>query len=274
MIASRIHAVVTAGIENPSLISRWRANPELLRRQGIEPSMVDLDALWKFAGLTVKVRHNALRDELPASFRLLTLLGLEIELFTAYAIDTASRGARFAPTTEGRTLDLLVFLEGWLDHDVRVHALLWDLVRHERALGRLARTAPAVGSSPDLWRSGEPPLTPAGDVVPRIRGEVALHEMTSDPKLTAAALQDDAPDLSVIPRIASRVCYWRTDAGPEVATVSLDELGFAALSLVDGVRTAAELQRALGGGRRPSPALLRVLGELQTLGVLVLRRPR
>src|SRR5437868_6318216 len=114
MIASRIHAVVTAGIENPSLISRWRANPELLRRQGIEPSMVDLDALWKFAGLTVKVRHNALRDELPASFRLLTLLGLEIDLFTAYAIDTASRGARFAPTTEGRTLDLLVFLEGWL----------------------------------------------------------------------------------------------------------------------------------------------------------------
>jgi len=274
MIASRIHAVVTAGIENPSLISRWRANPELLRGQGIEPSMVDLDALWKFAGLTVKVRHNALRDELPASFRLLTLLGLEIELFTAYAIDTASRGARFAPTTEGRTLDLLIFLEGWLDHEFRAHGLLWDLIRHERALGRLARTAPAVGSSPDLWRSGEPPPTPAFDIVPRIRGEVALHEMTSDPKLTAAALQDDAPDLSVIPRIESRVCYWRTDSGPEVVTLSLDQLGFAALSLVDGVRTAAELQRALGGGRRPSPALLRVLGELQTIGVIVLRRPR
>ena len=274
MIASRIHAVVTAGIENPALISRWRANPELLRGQGIEPSMVDLDALWKFAGLTVKVRHNALRDELPASFRLMTLLDLEIELFTAYAIDTASRGARFAPTTEGRTLDLLVFLEGWLDLDVRIHALLWDLIRHERALGRLARSVPAVGSSPDLWRAGEAPPNPAADVVPRVRGEVVLHEMTSDPKLTLAALQYDSPDFSIVPRTEARVCYWRTDAGPEVATLALDELGFAALSLVDGVRTVAELQRALGGGRRPSPALLRVLGELQTLGVIVLRRPR
>lgn len=274
MIAGRIHAVVTAGIENPALISRWRANPELLRGQGIEPWMVDLDALWKFAGLTVKVRHNALRDELPASFRLLTLLDLEIELFTAYAIDTAARGARFAPTTEGRTLDLLVFLEGWLDHEKRAQGLLWDLIRHERALGRLARTAPAVGSSPDLWRAGEPPPSPASEAVPRIRGEVVLHEMASDPRLTAAALQDDAPDLSAIPRIASRTCYWRTDAGPDVAMLPLDELGFAVLQLIDGIRTAAELQRALGGGRRPSPALLRVLGELQTLGMIVLRRPR
>jgi hypothetical protein len=274
VIASRIHAVVTAGIENPALISRWRANPELLRGQGIEPSMVDLDALWKFAGLTVKVRHNALRDELPASFRLMTLLDLEIDLFTAYAIDTAARGARFAPTTEGRTLDLLVFLEGWLDLDARVHALLWDLIRHERALGRLARNVPAVGSSPDLWRTGERLTTPAADVVPRIRGEVVLHDMTSDPRLTVAVLQEDSPDFSVIPRVQSRVCYWRSDAGPEVATLSLDEVGFAVLSLVDGVRTAAELQRALSGGRRPSAALLRVLGELQTLGVIVLRRPR
>lgn len=274
MTVSRIHAVMTAGIDNPALITRWRANPELLRRQGVEPAAVDLDALWRFAGLTVKVRHNALRDELPASFRLMSLLGLEIELFTAYAIDMAARGARFAPTTEGRLLDLLVFLEGWLDHDHRPHALLWDLICHERALGKLARTVPAVGSSPDLWRTGEPPPPPAADLVPRIRGEIALHEMTSDPRRTAEALQSETPDLSVIPVFEARVCYWRTDAGPEVATLALDELGFAVLSLVDGVRTTAELSRALGGSRRPDAALLRVLGELQTLGVIVLRRPR
>ena len=143
MTAARLHAVVSAGIANPALIARWRSDPELLRGHGIEPSTLDLDALWKFAALTVKVRHNALRDELPATFRLMNVAGLEIELFTAYAIDIATRHARFAPTAEGRTLDLLVFLEGWIDRDNWNHILLWDLIRHERAMGRLARTSPA-----------------------------------------------------------------------------------------------------------------------------------
>jgi hypothetical protein len=273
MTAARLHAVVSAGIANPALIARWRSDPELLRGHGIEPSALDLDALWKFAALTIKVRHNALRDELPATFRLISLAGLEIELFTAYAIDLATRRASFAPTAEGRTLDLLVFLEGWIDHDNWNHILLWDLIRHERAMGRLARTAPAVGSSPDLWRTGEL-VTPAADLVPRIRGEIVLHKMTSDPRITALALRADVPDLSAVTRRPARRCYWRTDAGPEVTTLSLNRLGFAALGLVDGTRTIAELHRALGGGRRPSTALLRVLGELQTVGVIALRPPR
>ncbi|HEX8111053.1 MAG TPA: hypothetical protein VF516_25160 [Kofleriaceae bacterium] len=272
MRAQRIHTVVAAGVDNPALIVRWRAEPELLRGHGVEPSQVDLDALWRFAGLTVKVRHNALREELPASFRLMNLAGLEIELFASYASERAAQGARLAPTTEGRTLDLLGFLEGWLDRDNTAHALLWDLIRHERALGWLARTAPAVGSSPDL-RRGEPPTPPAADVVPRIRGKIVLHEMTSDPQAVARALEDRMPDLAAIPRTQSRVCYWRT-AGPEVSILQLDELAFGTLGLVDGKRTAAEVYRALGGGRRPPPSFLRILGELQTIGIIALRRPR
>jgi len=271
--ARRLHTVLAAGVDNPALITRWRAEPELLRGHGVEPSQVDLDALWRFAGLTVKVRHNALRDELPASFRLMNLAGLEIELFASYAGERATQGARLAPTTEGRLLDLLVFLEGWLDRDRTAHALLWDLIRHERALARLARARLAVGSSPDL-RRGEPPTSPAPDVVPRIRGEIMLHEMTSDPQLVARALQSAAPDLSAIPRAVSRACYWRTDAGPEVSILQLDELAFGALALVDGKRTGAEIYRALGGGRRPPPSFLRILGELQTIGIVTLRRPR
>jgi hypothetical protein len=273
MNARRIHAVLAAGVENPALIARWRADPELLRGHGVEPSQVDLDALWRFAGLTVKVRHNVLRDELPASFRLMNIAGLEIELFASYASERAAQGARLAPTTEGRALDLLGFLEGWLDRDNTAHALLWDLIRHERAVGRLARTAPAAGSSPDL-RRGEPPTLPAADVVPRIRGEIVLHEMTSDPQEVARALQAGTTDLAPIPRTQSRACYWRTDTGPEVSILPLDELGFCTLSLVDGKRTAAEIYRALGGGRRPPPDFLRLLGELQTIGIVALRRPR
>lgn len=273
MNARRIHAVLAAGVENPALIARWRAEPELLRGHGVEPSQVDLDALWKFAGLTVKVRHNALREELPASFRLMSIAGIEIELFATYASERAAQGAKLAPTTEGRTLDLLGFLEGWLDRENTAHALLWDLIRHERALGRLAKTAPAVGSSPDL-RRGEPPTPPATDAVPRIRGEILLHEMTSDPQAVARALQAGAPELAAIPRAPSHVCYWRTDAGPEVSILQLDELGFFTLSAVDGKRTAAEVYRALGGGRRPPAGFLRILGELQTIGIIALRRPR
>src|SRR5262249_48643132 len=250
MSAGRIHTLLSAGVDNPALITRWRAEPELLRGHGVEPSQVDLDALWRFAGLTVKLRHHALREELPSSFRLMNLAGLEIELFASYASERAAQGARLAPTTEGRTLDLLVFLEGWLDRDNTAHALLWDLIRHERALGRLARDAPAVGPSPGP-RRGEPPTAPAADVVPRIRGEIVLHEMTSDPQAVARALEDSRPDLAAIPRTQSRACYWRTDAGPEVTIVLLDELAFGALSLVDGKRTTAEIYRALGGGRRP-----------------------
>ncbi len=272
MSARRIHTVVAAGVDNPALIARWRAEPELLRGHGVDPSQVDLDGLWRFAGLTVKVRHHALREQLPASFRLMNIAGLEIELFTSYASERAAQGAKLAPTTEGRTLDLLGFLEGWLDRDNTAHALLWDLIRHERALGRLARTAPAVGSSPDL-RRGEPPTPPAADVVPRIRGEIVLHEMTSDPQVVARALDDRTLDLAAIPRAESRVCYWRT-SGPEVSILQLDELAFGTLALVDGKRTAAEVYRALGGGRRPPPGFLHILGELQTIGIVALRRPR
>jgi hypothetical protein len=273
--AQRIHTVVAAGVDNPALIARWRAQPELLRGHGVEPSQIDLDALWRFAGLTVKVRHNALREELPASFRLMSLAGLEIELFASYAIERAAQGARLAPTTEGRTLDLMVFLEGWLDRDNTAHALLWDLIRHERARARLARTALAVGTSPDL-RRGEPLTPPAADIVPRIRGTIMLHEMTSDPQAVARALEDPGFDLAAIPRTQSRACYWSTDAGTdagrEVSILQLEELAFGALSLVDGKRSAAEIYRALGGGRRPPPSFLRILGELQTIGIIALRR--
>jgi hypothetical protein len=270
----RVHAVLSAGIDNPALIARWRAEPDLLRGHGIDPSQIDLDAMWRFAGLTVKLLHNGLRDEFPASFRLIAHAGLAIELFASYASDRAARHVKLAPTLEGRTLDLLVFLEGWLDRSNCAQALLWDLIRHERALTRLGRIALALGSSADLRIAGAP-IHPAADVMPRIRGEVALHEMTSDPRALAAALQSgDEVDLTAVPRARAHLCYWRSDTSPEIAILQLDKLAFSTLALVDGRHTAAELYRSLGGGRRPSAAFLQLLGELQTLGIVALRRPR
>ena len=76
--ARQVHAVLAAGVENPTLISRWRAEPARLLRLGIDPECLDLDALWKFSGLTIKVRHNGVRQQLPCTFRLMAAAGLEI----------------------------------------------------------------------------------------------------------------------------------------------------------------------------------------------------
>jgi hypothetical protein len=266
--ARKVHAVLAAGVENPALIARWRHEPELLRGYGVEPAEVDLDALWKFAGLTIKVRHNGLRDDLPLTFRLMSVAGIEIDLFAAYAGARAAAGARLAPTTEGRTLELIAFLAGWLDRDDPVHALLWDVIRHERAVAQLARaTLAPAGSAP------VPAARATARTVPRVRGELVLHEMTCDPRAVAGALHASLPRLAAIPRAPAYLCYWRADAAPAIAILTLDALGFYALSRIDGSATAAAVHRAVGGAGRTSPGFLRALEQLAALGVIVLGAP-
>lgn len=267
-----VHAMTAAAVEDPALIAQWRAEPGLLRAYGVEPHTVDLDALWRFAGLTVKLRHKALRDQLPATFRMISLAGLDAELFAAYASERAARGLALAATTEGRADDLMAFLGGWLDRSDSTHALLWDLIRHERALARLGRSAPAVGSSPNLpspLHITRPP--PTANAVPRVIGEIVRHEMTSDPRAITSALAAREPALDAIPRTPGFLCYWRAEGSPQVAILRLDELGYYALGLVDGVRTAAGVYLGLGGKGRPHATFLRLLGELATLGVIALR---
>src|ERR1051325_1267801 len=137
MIAGQVHAVIAAGLKEPGLLARWKQEPETLRECGVDPDAIDLEALWKFAGLTTKVKHNGLRADLPLTFRLLNIAGLEIEIFGAYAAFHA--GKSFGPTVQERIDELSYFLEQWLDFDKREHALLWDLIRHEAALARLRK---------------------------------------------------------------------------------------------------------------------------------------
>ena len=137
MNASQVHAVIAAVLKKPGLLARWKQEPDILRECGVDPDLIDIDALWKFAGLTTKVRHNGLRADIPLTFRLLNVAGLEIDVFGAYSTFHADRS--FGPTVQARSDDLLLFLEQWLDFDKREHALLWDLIRHELALARLRK---------------------------------------------------------------------------------------------------------------------------------------
>jgi hypothetical protein len=154
--------------------------------------------------------------------------------------------------------DLLVFLEQWLDLERREHAMLRDVVRHETALAQLRNaTVPAIA-----------PLAAGrftGWSVPRIRGEIVLHEMRCNPRSVAVALRQSKPSLDEVPLDIHYFCYWRTS---EIQLLELDALGYYLLTLVDGARSVADLGEALVGIRRPSRTFLRLLSKLGDAGVL------
>jgi len=268
MNGRRVHAVLAAGVANPNLVSHWRREPQLLRRQGLYPRSINLEGLWGFAGLTVKIRHNGLRADLPMTFRLLNVAGLEIEVFASYAAERASAGQQYAATAEARARDLVDFMNRWLDLERPEHSLLWDVVRHERALTQLG-TSPPHPEAPDRVRA-----TLTSQSVPRVRGHIVLHEMRCDPRAVVAALRESSPRLPLKPPGTVYFCYWRVGAAPEVRIVELDAFGFYALSFVDGVRTVSALNRVLGGGRRPTRAFLHLLDRLGVTGILAFERSR
>jgi len=264
MSASQVHAVIAAGLENPTLITRWREEPELLRNCGVDPSAVDLDALWKFAGLSTKVRHNGLRGDLPLTFRLLNVAGLEIEVFASYASFRATEGKSYANTSEARSQDWLMFLERWLDFEIRAHALLWDLMRHEITLAQLRKSCQSAecvtaDHSPAQARLG-------GNTVLFICGELALHEMRSDPRVVEKFLRTKHPNLEEVSLEKHYFGYWRKSN--ELFVLELDELAFCLLSLIDGKRSIADLSYLINVRRRPDAALLHALGELTASGVI------
>ena len=263
MIAGQVHAVIAAGLKDPSLLARWKQEPELLRQCGVDPDAIDIEALWKFAGLSTKVRHNGLRADLPLTFRLLSIAGLEIEVFGDYA--TFQAGKNLGPTVQARIDDLLLFLEQWLDFDKREHALLWDLIRHDLALARL-RKLETTTDSPDQDGSVVQ-RRPRASRVPRVSGDVIAHEMRSDPRTIEMLLRQKKPRLERVPSGDFYFCYWRRKAD-EIYVLELDALSFHLLSAIDGKRSAAELSELLTGARKPPKGLLNSLAELAAVGVV------
>ncbi len=254
MSASRVHAIVAAGLENPELLARWQQEPESLRAHGVDPAELDLDAIWKFAGLTAKVKHNGLRFDLPLTFRFLSLNGLEIEVFGAYAAHKSRAGTRYAPTTEGRIVELINFLRDWLDFDQPAHLLLWDLIRHETALAQLRKRTPAVKRAR----------------VPHIAGDIILHEMTCDPRVLGKLLREKSFDPDKLQQSIVHLCYWNPGDPEEICILELNELGYHLLSLVDGKRSVADFNRLLGGKSRISKRLKDAFAELARVGVIKL----
>lgn len=267
MSGRRVHALLAAGLDNPALIEALRLEPDRLRRYGLEPGSLDLAVVQKLAGLTAKVRHNGLRDKLPMTFRLLSVEELEIDIFAAYALQVSREGRRFAPTTVGRMSDFIAFVGTWLDRANRTHLLLWDLVRHEHGIVHL--TALHDEPPPEATSTARPSGVRSAPGVPFLRGEVVLHEMTSDPQVTIGKLHGRKPDLRGIPLGERHVAYWSPRDRYEIRVLDLDELGYYALGQVDGQATVLEIDRALGGrGRSPRKGLLRRIEQLAAIGII------
>jgi len=257
MSLASVQAVMAAGIEQPRLLLRWRERPARLAALGVDPASIDLEALAKFAGLGVKVRHNPLRAVYPLSFRLMSATAMEISMFAAYAEHRSVRRLPWATTLPDRARDLLDFIGGWLDPADRVHARLWDALRHEDAIARLGP-----------WHVQAPPSLNAVAGVPRLRGAIVLHEFGCDPGVLADALQARTPDLARVKAQTHWRCFWRAPGNDEVAVLDLDALGFHLLARIDGRRDVPSLTRRLGGGRGATAAVRAALATLADLGVV------
>jgi hypothetical protein len=267
MTARRVHAVLAAAVLNPDLIAKWKSDPDVLRAYDIEPTAIDLTALWKFAGLTVKVRHNSVRDMLPMSFRLMSVTGSEIEIFASYASFAASKGYGYAATTVERSHSLISFIEQWRDPRRKDHTLLCDLLHHEYALAALAASSPAPEDQAPMSAPADQQSASASSV-PSICGQIALYEMRSDPRDVVSALSDRVPDLRHIGLATRYHCYWLQRSG-EVCIVELDAFGYYALSYTDGNRSVADLSAFLGG--LPTVTVLHSLGRLADAGIIAFR---
>lgn len=261
---ARVHAVLASGVEHPHLLEQWRQQPETLRELGIEPQALDLAALGKFAGLSVKVRHNPLRPMMPLTFRLMSVAAIEIEIFAAYAAFRSRLGLGYAGAMPARASDLIEFLGGWLDLGNHAHALLWDAIRYEDAVARWG-----------VWYASGPRDADGTDLAaaPRVRGDILLQELQSDPLALADALFASVPDLGEVPLQPEYRCFWRAPDGDDAAVVVLDAFGYYLLSLLDGRRSMAVLARRLGGGRGMTGAVREALQTFATLGIVELPGP-
>lgn len=264
--------MMAAGLANPELLARWRRDPAVLRAAGFAPGDVDLDGLWKFAGLSEKIRHNPCRDDLSLTFRLLSKLGLEIEVFASYAPRSAERRRAGKGSVADKIDGLVEFLDGWLDVDRHEHALLWDMIRHEATLARMRkRMARGEGESP---AAGAVAAAPRGaskaDGVPVIAGVLHLHQMTFDPRILAERLRQQSPQLSDLQRGTIRLGYWWQGGTAGLAIVELDELAAHLLSLVDGASSVAALAEKLAHTGTPIPLqpLRGAFDELAQVGLI------
>jgi len=255
--ARRIHAAIAAAMADPAVLARWSSDPGALKAEGLDDLTLDLAKMRHFAGLTVKVRHNDLRLDMPLSFALLDRLKLSIPLFADYALAAAELRAAGKTGRADKMHALYRFLGDWIDPDDPAHRIAWDLFRHEYILQTLRKATFARGADPVPGR-------------PRPIGKIVKDAFTTDPlTLERRVAAGDTPKAAPTDRRVICV-YHRRDAGAGIRVLEIDSLGGVMLDLADGDRNAEDIAAILAGaGLALAPArVAEALGALADMDLL------
>jgi hypothetical protein len=256
MSARRVHAVLAAAMDDPRLLEQWRSQGGHAR--------FDLERMRLFAGLATKVRHNDVRLALPLTFRLLDLLGISIDAFAGYAARAAALRKANQKSKAAKIAALSAFLDDWLERTDAQHALVRDLMRHERSLHELGTASAARGAASHAKVSSAS--------LPRRCEPMMHHEMSCHPLELARALGAAKADLAGLERGRFLYVYRRSEGDARLSVEMIDELGFVLIELADGTCSVGRMRTVLrqAGVAVAAADLRRAVQDLIDSGFLTL----
>jgi hypothetical protein len=260
------HSVVASALADPELLRAWWTGA------AVAPPGLDVEALWKFAGLGVKVKHNVLRTDLPLVWQAISVFGVDVELFAEYAPLAHAHKAEGKTGRADKLTSLVEFLSDWLcRHAERLgpsYRVVADVLRHEAMLCELRRQP--ADDAPDLspW-----PSDPSLDDVPAFCGAVRLLRLAYTPGDIRAVLARGKAAVEELARVPADLCrvYWKNPAA-RVRVLHVHESAFEVIRRVDGRRSLGAIAGNSGRGDDEAAAAVarETLAELGNLGAVAL----
>lgn len=239
--ARHVHSLLAAAMAEPLLLESWRSRGSRGKKTAPAKMGLDIEKVWQFAGLVTKVRYNDVRLIVPLTFKLLDLAGVSIEVFATYArqADVLRKAGR--KSASEKLLAFSNLLDEWLDHDNALHALIWDLMRHESALFSLqAVHASQTYRTPD---TGPTPVSARSLPVPR--GAVVHYEMSCNPVELVRRLRSEPGKIPEPARGNFFFAYCPGNDSEHMRVLELDAVGSVVLDLCDGNHTVSQLRTIL-----------------------------
>lgn len=275
MDASKVHAIIAACLADPQIISALLANPEVTRQNfnkaGIDAEAFDWQSIQKFAGFVTKVRQNPVRNNLPLTFKALSICDLEIAVFTHYAPNFTHLTHNGYLPDELRTETFVGFLTNWLDATNPIHLLIKDIVNHEWTIEQLHRLNT---KTPDE----QPTISfmPTVKSVPTIQGVLKIQNMCYDMHQVIPMIQNNKLDMYEIKQKEFLLGYWCGGLGKQIKIVELQAIGAYILSAVNGERTIRDISDSLKqtfGKSTDEPTLLAFFKDYVEIGLLTFNQP-
>lgn len=237
--APLVHSVLAAAMTDPSLLESWRHAPETLGRVGLRPDAIDLNRIWRFSGLVTKVRHNDVRLTFPLTFRLLDHADLSIALFAEYARVAAELRKTGVKSRDEKAHALYNFLEEWLDHRIRFHAFVWDLIRHEKTMNGLESTSAIPVDTAILGQTEGQKLSTK--FTPVRASNLIVHDMGCNPVDLAEIVRTNIAVVRSLPYKKRLFAYCRTRDAAAIQVVEIDAITSVIIDLANGKRSITEL---------------------------------